>query len=169
MILQELFWRCWMMSKTYLDKKWGLFLWLRANAKKERLVWDCVEFQTSLSSLSLMLAIWNFAHILTAAVYIAWWGLKVWMKKFAKWWHHTLVLYTYTHYTFCTIHTSVFVYRTLKHLFQGQDNVWQQRATWRVWWDQRNLKHKHPDPVAEEIYTTDIRLLYYRAIFADVL
>ena len=28
-----------------------------------------------------MLAIWNFAHILTAAVYITWWGLKVPMEK----------------------------------------------------------------------------------------
>ena len=28
-----------------------------------------------------MLAIWNFAHVLTAAVYIAWWGLKVWMEE----------------------------------------------------------------------------------------
>ena len=37
-----------------------------------------------------MLTIWNFAHILAAAVYIAWWGLKVWMEKFAKLWCHTL-------------------------------------------------------------------------------
>ena len=42
-----------------------------------------------------MLAIWNFAHVLTAAVYIAWWGLKVRMEKFAKWWRHTLELYLY--------------------------------------------------------------------------
>ena len=34
-----------------------------------------------------MLAIWNFAHVLTAAVYITWWGLKFRMEKFAKWWH----------------------------------------------------------------------------------
>ena len=40
-----------------------------------------------------MLVILNFAHVLTAAVYITWWGLKVWMEKFAKWWHHTLELY----------------------------------------------------------------------------
>ena len=32
-----------------------------------------------------MLAIWNFAHVLTAAVYITWRGLKVRMEKFAKW------------------------------------------------------------------------------------
>ena len=36
-----------------------------------------------------MLTIWNFAHVLTEAVYIAW-GWKVQMKKFAKWWRHTL-------------------------------------------------------------------------------
>ena len=58
----------------------------------KRLVWDCVKLQTSLSSLSLMLTIWNFAHVLTAAVSITWWGLKVWMDKFAKWWRHTLEL-----------------------------------------------------------------------------
>ena len=40
-----------------------------------------------------MLAIWNFAHVLTAAVYISWWGLKVRMEKFVKWWCHTSVLY----------------------------------------------------------------------------
>ena len=39
-----------------------------------------------------MLAIWNFAHVLTAAVYITWRGLKIPMEKFAKWWHHTLEL-----------------------------------------------------------------------------
>ena len=33
-----------------------------------------------------MLEIWNFAHILTEAVYISWWGLKVRMVNFAKWW-----------------------------------------------------------------------------------
>ena len=47
----------------------------------------------SLFSQSLMLAIWNFAHVLTAAVCIVWWGLKVRMLKFAKWWRHTLELY----------------------------------------------------------------------------
>ena len=36
-----------------------------------RLVWDCVKLQTYLSSLSLMLAILNFVHVLTAAVCIA--------------------------------------------------------------------------------------------------
>ena len=37
-----------------------------------------------------MLAIRNFAHVLTAAVYITWWGLKVRMEC------HTLELYTAT-------------------------------------------------------------------------
>ena len=37
-----------------------------------------------------MLAIQNFAHILTAAVYSTRWGLKVRMEKFAK---YTLQLY----------------------------------------------------------------------------
>ena len=36
----------------------------------------------------------KFAHVLTAAVYIAWRGLKVWIEKFAKWWCHTLELYS---------------------------------------------------------------------------
>ena len=44
-----------------------------------------------------MLTIWNFAHVLAAAVYIAWWGLKVRMEIFGKWWRHTSVLYC-THY-----------------------------------------------------------------------
>ena len=41
-----------------------------------------------------MLAIWNFAHVLTADVYmyIALWGLKVRMEMFAKWWHHTWII-----------------------------------------------------------------------------
>ena len=38
-----------------------------------------------------MLAI--YCPFLTAAVHIAWWGLKVRMEKFAKWWRHTLELY----------------------------------------------------------------------------
>ena len=38
--------------------------------------------------------IWNFAHVLTAAVHIAWWGLKVWMEKFANL-CHTSELYLY--------------------------------------------------------------------------
>ena len=46
-----------------------------------------------------MLAIWNFAHVLTAVVYIAWWGLKVRMKKFAKWWRHTRTPYPHDHMT----------------------------------------------------------------------
>ena len=40
-----------------------------------------------------MLAIWNFAHVLTAAVHITWWGLNVQMEKFAKWWRQTLEIY----------------------------------------------------------------------------
>ena len=36
--------------------------------------------------------IWNFAHVLIAAVYVAWWGLKVRMEKIAKW-CHVLELY----------------------------------------------------------------------------
>ena len=40
-----------------------------------------------------MLAIWNFAHVLTAVVFISWWGLEVRMRIFAKWWRHTLGLY----------------------------------------------------------------------------
>ena len=70
-----------------------LFLKLGTDPKQERLVWDCVKLQTSLSSLPLMLAIWNFVHVLTAAVYITWWGLKVRMEMFAEWWRHTLELY----------------------------------------------------------------------------
>ena len=66
------------------------YLLLGTDPKSERLVWGCVKLQTSLSSISLMLAIWHFAHILTVAVYIAWWGSKVRMVKFAKWWRHTL-------------------------------------------------------------------------------
>ena len=31
---------------------------------------------------------------------IAWWGSKVRMEKFAKWWHHTLELYCYC-YNYC--------------------------------------------------------------------
>ena len=52
-----------------------------------------MKLQTSLSSLSVVLAIWKFACVLTATVSILWWGSKVWMEKFAKWWHHTLALY----------------------------------------------------------------------------
>ena len=37
----------------------------------------------------------NFAHVLTAAVYISWWGSKVRMEKFEKWWRHTLELYCF--------------------------------------------------------------------------
>ena len=51
------------------------------------------KLQTYLSSPSLRITMWKFAHVLTAAVCIAWWGLKVRMEKFAKWWHHTLELY----------------------------------------------------------------------------
>ena len=51
------------------------------------------KLQTSLSSVSLMLAIWNFVHVLTAVVFISWWGLEVRMRIFAKWWRHTLGLY----------------------------------------------------------------------------
>ena len=42
--------------------------------------------------LSVVLAIWNFAHILTATVSCSWWGFKVPIETFAKW-CHTLVLY----------------------------------------------------------------------------
>ena len=49
-----------------------------------------------------MLAIWNFAHVLTAAVYIAWWGSKVRTEKFAKWWRHTLELYSCFSFFLCT-------------------------------------------------------------------
>ena len=69
-----------------------LFLKLGTDAKQERLVWDCVKLQTSLSSLSLRITLWNFAHVLTAAVYIAWWGLKVRMEKFAKWCCHIIII-----------------------------------------------------------------------------
>ena len=37
----------------------------------------------------------KFCTVLTAAVYIAWWGLKVRIEKFAKWWRHTLELCCY--------------------------------------------------------------------------
>ena len=37
--------------------------------------------------------VWNFPHVLTAAVYIIWRASKVWMEKSAKWWRHTLELY----------------------------------------------------------------------------
>ena len=50
-----------------------------------RLVWDLVKLQTSLSSLSVVLVIWKFAHILTATVSISGWGFKVYIR-FAKWW-----------------------------------------------------------------------------------
>ena len=40
--------------------------------------------KTSNFSILWMLAIWNFAPVLTAAVYIARWGWKVRMEKFAK-------------------------------------------------------------------------------------
>ena len=53
-----------------------------------------IKLQTSLSSLSLMLAIWNFAHVLTVAVYIAWLSLKFRIEKFAKWWRQTSELYS---------------------------------------------------------------------------
>ena len=69
------------------------YLVLVPSVRNGRLLWNCVKLQTSLSSLSLMIAIWNFAHVLAATVYITWWGLKVWMEKFAKLWHHTSVLY----------------------------------------------------------------------------
>ena len=64
-----------------------------------------------------MLAIWNFAHILTAAVHIAWWGLKVPMEKFAKWWRHTLELYRplrlgLQRYTSVPVHCDIFCHNT---------------------------------------------------------
>ena len=34
-----------------------------------------------------MLAIWKFAHVLTATVSLSWRGFKVRMEMFAKWWH----------------------------------------------------------------------------------
>ena len=71
-----------------------LFLKFGTDAK-DRLVWYCVKLQTSLSSLTLMPAIWNFAHVLTAAVYSTWWGLKFQTEKFAQWWRHTSVFYCY--------------------------------------------------------------------------
>ena len=40
--------------------------------------------ETSLSSLSVVLAIWKFAHILTATVSILWGGFKVWMGNFVN-------------------------------------------------------------------------------------
>ena len=55
-----------------------------------------MKLQTSVSSLSVVLPIWNFAHILTATVSVLWWGLMVWMEKFAKWWRQTSVLYSAT-------------------------------------------------------------------------
>ena len=55
----------------------------------------CKTSNFSRSSLSLKLAIWNFAHVLTA-VYITWWGFKVWME----WWCHTLELYWASHVRF---------------------------------------------------------------------
>ena len=69
------------------------YLVLVPSVRNARLLWNCVKLQTSLSSLSLMIAIWNFAHVLAATVYITWWGSKVWMEKFAKLWHHTSVFY----------------------------------------------------------------------------
>ena len=47
-----------------------------------------------------MLAIWKFAHVLTAAVYFAVWGLMVRMEKFEKCWRDTSVLYWTIRYFF---------------------------------------------------------------------
>ena len=52
-----------------------------------------VKFQISSSLLSVVLAIWNFAHVLTAIVSISWWGFKVQMERFANWWCHISALY----------------------------------------------------------------------------
>ena len=53
-----------------------------------------------------MLAIWNFAHILTAVVFISWWGLEVRMRIFAKWWCHTLGL----HFRLCRAVARHYIY-----------------------------------------------------------
>ena len=48
-----------------------------------------------------MLAIWNFAHVLTAAVCITWWGSKVRMEKFAKWWRYNNIIFYLQHRDNC--------------------------------------------------------------------
>ena len=56
---------------------------------------DCVKLQTSLSSLSLMPVIWNFALTFLQQLCKSHdgQGINVRMEKFAKWWCHTLEVY----------------------------------------------------------------------------
>ena len=68
------------------------------------------------SNFSITLAIWNFAHILTAAVNITWWGLKIRMEKFAKWWCRPLELYM--KWTTTTTTTTTTNYLTFKWQWQ---------------------------------------------------
>ena len=49
---------------------------VRNKGSKREVSMGLCQLQTS-SSLSFTLAIWNFAHVLTTAVYIAWWGGEV--------------------------------------------------------------------------------------------
>ena len=78
-------------------------MWLCGTSNFSSLVW-------------IVPVIWNFADILTAAVFKSWWGLKVRMEKFAKWQHHTLIeLYLKHHYRISPLHSSFWFFRAPYH------------------------------------------------------